>query len=545
MAQAMSVVGVKGEVDTSAPFESVKAAVYRFEGAAAAAAAATWRTQAPVQFYLRPEEMELMKVEEQTVKLEMDLFVKERETLKVLKELEMIKRTIDGLKLQLQQETSEVNKVAEIYSDTMKVHPVSDVEEKCPIYYNNRVESVAQSISRKQSPGKTLMELKQAKAYLNKTAGGLSGPGPQTTIELLKSQIEEEKFLLEKTRGRVCSNTTKASFLEQNLSKVMAELQSIRDAKSKGSQSPSDLWIRIKQLNSEKEKHKKMTEVSRSEIVRLTAEIEQTKCRTKTANVRLLMAKKMKEAAKSSEAVALAEFKTMTDILKSAIIPSTVTVSIEDYTTLTRKAREAHEISQTRVEAAMLEVEAANKSELELLEKVEEVTADVATGRKALEEALMREDAANKEKLAVEEALRRLRSEHNQKTRFSHNSTKFKNYSATPRRGDTQLLDVNGLSLINKSKSISEPTLSIGQILSRKLMGPEDTEARMHGKIVKRSKVSLGQILSQKHELLSPPRIDDSIAHKHFFTTRKKFGFVGFTLLLAKNKKKKKKKKAA
>ncbi|OAY82295.1 WEB family protein [Ananas comosus] len=482
-----------GTVDTTAPFES---------------------------------EIELMKVEEQTVKLEMDLFVKERETLKVLKELEMTKRIADDLKLQLQKLTSES-------LSATKVHPIPNTEEGRPVNSNKHFEVFPRNTGGKQSPGKTLMGLEQAKANLSRTTSGLSGV--RTTIESLKMKIEKEKSLRAKTDERLHLNRATAASLEQMLGRYIAELRLKSGPKTISTQSASEVWARIRQLNSEKENYVRTMENHKSDICNLTAEIEQTKSRIKTAEVRLILAKKMKEASKVAEAIALREIRSLRE--KSETDPSEVTLPVKDYATLTLRAREADEISKKIVGAATLEVERAKQSKLELVEGVE---AEVSTGRKALEEALKREEAANEVKLEAEEALRRMRSELGQQRRSVHSSTKFKNSAGTQRRGGSQMLDVNGLSLATSGPlTVLGSTLSIGQILRKKLMAPEEHKVRMSAKGNGKPRVSLAQILAQKHELYSPPRIDDGSARKHFFARRRKFSFAGLALLLAKQKRRK------
>ncbi|KAL6610376.1 hypothetical protein ACP70R_040345 [Stipagrostis hirtigluma subsp. patula] len=515
-AEAAAALRGRGEVDTSSPFESVRQAVDLFGGGAAAVA--QWRhPQAPPPVQLRPEELELMKVEEQTVKLEMELFVKENETFKVLKELHATKQVIDGLKAQIEKVTSEGTNPAKYHSDTGKVHPPPGMESKS----SSHTEPSIQGTKCTQSPLSTLIKLNQAKAFLN-----------TDTVNMLKSQIEKEKGLLEKTRERLQLNIAKASSLEADLNKTVSQLQA--EKAPQRTLEPSEIWLQMKQLNSEKERHRKVTEDSKHEIGELTAAIEHTKSKTKTVQFRILMAEKLKEASRRGEALALAETKNLTNGRDLAAGTSNVMLTVEEHSLFVHKVQEAEDTSRRRIDAAMQELDQANQCKLELLERVEEAMAAVETSRKALEDAKKREESANNAKLAAEETLRKLRSDQIiQNWRpLNNNSVKFKNTALTPRRAGSGIYDVNGLSLVTTGPKTAKP-LSIGEILSMKL----DRELEPVRSTNARKKVSLGQILSQKYEVFSPLRIDhDGASRKQFHPRRKRMGFVVYALLLARQK---------
>ncbi|KAJ0979230.1 hypothetical protein J5N97_014704 [Dioscorea zingiberensis] len=524
------------EIDTSAPFESVKEAVDRFGGSA------LWKSQLKNLFSPEKhdlfEEVDAMKVEEETVQIEKDLIMKEKETLDVLKELEVTKKIVDELKLKLQKEVSEVSKGQELDSDGKKMQPVSESEEHSCKVTDKLLDVVGLNVGvAKQSPSSILMELKLAKVSLSKTNSDLAGI--RSSIELLNSKIEKEKSMLEKTRQKLAANNAEVASLEEELNQTTQKLQAVRDAESRHSLDPSEISKKIKELNCETEQFKKMAESAKAEVSKLTSEIEQAKASMKTAEVRWLAAKKMEEAARAAEASALEEIKALTNsdnLSENLHNSSAVTLPVEEYIMLTRKAEEAEEASQKKIEAAMLRVDEANQSKQELLLRVEEAKKEVKTSRKVLEEALKRVEAANVGKLAVEEALRKWRSEHGQKRR-SLNSTKFKNVGPAHHRRDSRMLDVNGLSLLVPDRARSVVTL--GQILSRKLMSPEDdrnmeNQVNANGKL----RVSLGQILKKKNVVMSPPR-----AHEKKSTKRKKFGFVGSIILANQSKKNKKKRR--
>lgn len=479
--------------------------------------------------------------------LEKDLIMKERETLDVLKDLEKTKMVIEEMKQKLQKEASEVNLTLEanVGDSSMTLVDRDANKENCVNEggHSTSMESVNPCSS--STPGLILMELKQAKLNLNRTTNDLADI--RTSVETFNKKLEKERVALEKTRERLTSNSSKISSLEEELNQTKQKLHLAKDAEIKGvSENPLDITKELRHLSAEVEQFKKMGEAARLEVLRATCEIEQTKTKIKTSEIRLVAARKMKEAARAAEAVALADIKALSDheSLSGELNQNQViTLSYEEYSSLTRKARDAEKLSRKRVVDAMLQVDDANVSKMEVLKRVEEASEEVKTSKKALEDALSRVEAANKGKLAVEESLRKWRSENGQKRRSVHNSTKFKNSYSSHHRRDSRLLDVNGLNLVSDGPTpVLKPTLSIGQILSRKLLMPEvESGGTLEKSSVKR-KVSLGQMLSdQNGDLPSSLKFEKENVHKQFSAKRKKFGFARFSLLLTKQNKKKKK----
>ncbi|XP_047065084.1 WEB family protein At2g38370-like [Lolium rigidum] len=587
MPPAAAVGGGRAEIDTSAPFESVREAVDRFGGSAA------WSSHLVRRIFAHhkkedqravgaEDDEQCVSLEEQTAQLEKELGVKERETLDVLKELESAKRVIADLKLKILKKTIEILQPAQpeeklqpeegncCIADTAEHeeeklsegNAEADVEmcgslseqekkpadsccitkvptaepEQAKLFAGNAAADVEMcggldEHSRQQHPASVLMELERAKSNLNRTTSDLAAI--RASIESLRNDILTEKILVERRREKVSSNATLVSSLEEELDQTTQRLQTLKDLQRRR-QDPSDIFIEIRRMTSEIEQLRNAANASKAEAMMLAAEIEQTKATIGTAEVRCLAAKKMEEAARAAEALAVAEIKALLSSEASAEdLHGTdgVSLSVEEYFELASKAREADETSRNKVATAMVHVDEANQSKSESLARLEEAKLEVEECKNALQEALKRVDTANRGKFAAEETLRKGRYESGHKRRSLRGSPKFKH--AAHRHKDSHCTDI-----VDVSSNSLKPTLSIGQILSMKLMGPDGYDKSVSDDTSETSNVSLGQILNRRQAILYN---SDTSANKNFSGKRKKFAFTGLSVFLAKQAKSKKK----
>ncbi|KAG0499975.1 hypothetical protein HPP92_000047 [Vanilla planifolia] len=395
----------------------------------------------------------------------------------------------------------------------------------------------------KHSPGSILVQLEKAKMNLTRSTSNMADV--QATIESVKSKIQEEKALVEKTREKLSSKRTIISRLEDDLKQMKFMLQLTKKEKDTCNGDPTAISVEIKNLISQRGQFRQAAEAAKLEVLSLGSEIDQIKSGVKTAEIRWLAAKKMEQTAKAAEAVATAQSSILTNSNSTPCLANNeaVVLSMEEYAALTRKIEESDESLKGKMEVVMLEVERANQSKVELMAKIEEAETDLKTRKKFLEVALYRVEAANRGKLAVEEALRRWRTENVQKRRCIDNNAKFKNSYPGLHRRDPMMLDLNGLNLLNDDTCGLKHSLSIGEILSRKLMGPEDYDydtARTEFSNAK-VKVSLGQILNRRLGALSP--MHGCEARSWHSSKRKKFGLMGFSHLLKNGRMRQKKSK--
>ncbi|XP_028764659.1 WEB family protein At2g38370-like isoform X2 [Neltuma alba] len=481
------------QIDTSAPFESVKEAVTRFEGLG------VWTSIHDNLSTLEQEapEHDTGKLEEEAAVLEKELIVKEKETLDVLKELESTKRLVEDLKSRLQKEECEAYLKNKEEDKENQVNQLDTLNRGFSPYLSSE-------------PGLILMELKQAKLNLTKTTNDIADV--RASVVSLNKKLKTERASLERTRERLTHSSSKLSSLEEELSQTRLKLQAAKD-------DPSDITKELHRLCSEAEQFKRMGEAAKSEVLRTMSEIERTKSMIRTAELRVVAARKMKAAARAAESASLAEINVLSNNLTDS--SQVVTLSFEEYHALTSKALEAEESSKRKVTDAMLQIDEANLSKTEILKRVEEATKEVQTCKKDLEEAMERVGAANRGKLAVEEALRK---GHKRRPSSARNSTRFKNsHPSSHHRRDSLLVGVNGLELEDDEakRDVPKTVLSIGEILSRKLLLSREFEAG-----------SLGHMLGKQKE--------DSYFCKQFCAKRKKFGFARLSHLLGNDQKKKK-----
>ncbi|XP_015575796.2 WEB family protein At2g40480 isoform X2 [Ricinus communis] len=441
-------------------------------------------------YYKIFEEIDIKKVEEQAAELEKDLIVKELETLDVLEELGTTKRIVEELKLQLQKEAM---RCMTIPDEPMSSPAIKEMnKENCRFHVNSREQRMGSlSPCPTSSPDMILMELKQAKLNL----GVLS---------------LEEELKHARVKPHISDNA-------------------VTDYKA--------------------EQLKKMVAAEKTEVSKAMLANEHTKTNLKTAELRLLAAKKMEEAARAAEAVALAEIKALSgnDSSSGFVLPEPEKVSSFDARTpLTPKAQKAEGLAK-KVEVARLQRREANITKMSILRKLREATEEVKQSKQVLEEALNKVEMANRKQSAAEEAIRKWMPENDQEGQAAaYCMTRFSNYHLHQPNNhqDSPLHEAKESNLVNEDrKPVLKSTVSMRDVLSRKQVQPEEyVMARPTSEVrEERQKVALSQMLHElREDLTFHPRVEkDGGDQKQFFAQRRKFGFIHISLPMTKPSKKK------
>lgn len=536
-------VNCRAVIDTSPPFESVKEAVTRFGGSG------PWLPLYKLgEAFNRIEDFDIKKVEEQAAELEKDLIVKELETLDVLEELGATKKIVEDLKQQLKKEAMKCFAPPDVHTCEQAGNPIA--KEMNKENSENTINSQGQALQSSgpcpmSSADLILMDIKQAKVDLGKAMDDLGVI--QSSVESLNKKMKREKIFLMRTREKLASKFAAVPAQERAQEKSKLNPSAAHAEANSTFNNPVNI---TRSFNPDAERQNRMVETKNFDISRSFPPEEDNGLSMKTAEMRWFAAKKMEEAARAAEAIALAEIKALSGTERSRGTgialpePRRVTFDLREHSSLNPKAHEPEESTLRKVIDSQFHMDETNISKLTILNWLEEASAEVLHSKQVLTEALNRIETANSKQHAAKEALRRWLPDDELKGQVIYSPSKNKKLNQGGNYRHPPLPDVmrSTTTKNNDPKPVLRSTVSLRDVLSRRPV-PEEYPARreMEDHSV-RQKVALSQMLRALREDLTLPTDDntekDRNSQKHFVGHRKKFGFIQISLPLAKPSKK-------
>ncbi|KAK1317276.1 WEB family protein [Acorus calamus] len=273
-------------------------------------------------------------------------------------------------------------------------------------------------VSEMESVRTVTMELDDAKSVLQKVAeeeGSL-----RSLDESLKLELEQVRKEHSELKEKEAETESVAGNLHIELQKTKSELEVALAGESKARAASDDLISTLQQLNSESESARREAEALKKEADDLKAEAERVRVALSEAEKNLHMALGEAEAAKAAEASALDQIKALSDRTSVARASTSesgakITISREEYESLSRKVAESEALADMKVAAAAAQAEAVRASENEALKRLETSRKEIEEAVGATQEAVKRAENAEAAKRAVEGELRRWREREQKK----------------------------------------------------------------------------------------------------------------------------------
>ncbi|KAE8680279.1 WEB family protein [Hibiscus syriacus] len=261
-------------------------------------------------------------------------------------------------------------------------------------------------------------ELDGAKESLQKVAD--EEKSLRSLVESLKVELENVKKEHSELKEKEAETESIAENLHVKLRKSKAELETYLAEESKTRGNCEEMISTLQQLSGETEHAWREAKEMKKEAEKLKVESETSRIALEEAEKQLAVALEDAEAAKEAETRALDQIKMLSEKTNAARASTSesganITISREEFESLSRKVEESTNLAEMKVAAAMAQIEAVKASENEALKRLEVTRKEIEDMKVATADALKGAEMAEAAKRAVEGELRRWREREQKK----------------------------------------------------------------------------------------------------------------------------------
>ncbi|KAJ8479430.1 hypothetical protein OPV22_023157 [Ensete ventricosum] len=285
---------------------------------------------------------------------------------------------------------------------------------------SNDVEETKRTQSITQELSLTRNVLEEVKASIEKAQDEVDCL--KVASSSLKSELDKEKACLTNLQQREGMASIAVSSLENELDRTKQDLEVVRAKEKAAREKMVELPKLLQHAAQEADQSKSVAQIAREELSKSKEEADEAKASAITIEIRLHAALKEIEAARSSERMALVAIKALQESEQAASIcgadsPHSVTLPLDEYHNLSKRAHEAEELAHERIAAAIAQIDVAKQSEVKSLERLDDAYGEMRDRKEALKVATEKAEKANEGKLGAEQGLRKWRAENEQRRR--------------------------------------------------------------------------------------------------------------------------------
>ncbi|KAL0310934.1 UNVERIFIED_CONTAM: WEB family protein [Sesamum angustifolium] len=242
----------------------------------------------------------------------------------------------------------------------------------------------------------------------------------RSLVETLKLELDKLKREHSGLKETEAETESIAGDLHVKLRKAKSELEEALVGEAKARGASDEMVATIHQLVLESQNAKHEAEEVKQQAEELKREAEATRIELEAAEQKLKVAISEAEEAKAAEARALDQIKMLSEKTDAARASTSepgaqITISKDEFESLSRKVEESEKLAEMKVAAAMAQVEAVKASENEALKRLEATQKEIEDMKAATQEALKKAEMSEAAKKAVEGELRRWREREQKK----------------------------------------------------------------------------------------------------------------------------------
>lgn len=262
----------------------------------------------------------------------------------------------------------------------------------------------------------------------------------------LQSELDKEKEAVSALKKQIGMAMVTIQSLEEELSLIDSETTLTEMQKKQAREIIVTLPIKLQKASDETDQAKNLKVTIHEELRKARDAAEQTKAEACTMETRLHAAEKEIEATKASKNLALAAIRGLQESETAFHKDETgsenvVIISLEEYQMLSYLAQEAEDQSKTRLAAALIQIEAAKKSESKSLQKLEELSQELSRKKSRYITATKKTDKALNEKLNAEQEFRSWRTRNEQRRKATKSASITSESSNLKQKNTTKKTD--------------------------------------------------------------------------------------------------------